>query len=319
MGVPVRYGVVYALSVIGRDVKSAKPVVNIFHVRCGAALAPPAWGSPLAGSNTQTVLTTFRTDYIANILPLMSVNLAVNEYKLQSIDGWTTGGPTNPVAGATNATPIVITTAAPHGLTTGSVVIIAGCTGNTAANGTWTITRLSSMSFSLNASGGNGAYAGGGTWAKVAGDPRLVHTDQDSYVPVTADLGTVAGEALPLIATMSVRKLNTRVGRNWRGRLSMSPLPEAGYNDGHASNAQHALNVTGWNNQVTSLNFANKTPPAANQDYMIYMQFSHAIAVVTTTPFTSETPYSVPLTDMVPRQNNGGLTRRKPKLTAPIS
>lgn len=67
------------------------------------------------------------------------------------------------VSGATNATPIVITTSAAHNLITGSVVTVAAVGGNTAANGVFVITVLSSTTFSLNGSVGNGAYTTGGT------------------------------------------------------------------------------------------------------------------------------------------------------------
>ncbi len=70
---------------------------------------------------------------------------------------------TGVVTGATNATPIVITSAN-HGLTTGQRVTVASVGGNTAANGTWTITRVDADTFSLDTSVGNGAYTTGGTW-----------------------------------------------------------------------------------------------------------------------------------------------------------
>jgi len=66
------------------------------------------------------------------------------------------------VTGATNATPVVITIAA-HGYITGDQTTIAGVAGNTAANGSWTITVLTANTFSLNGSVGNGAYTSGGT------------------------------------------------------------------------------------------------------------------------------------------------------------
>lgn len=69
------------------------------------------------------------------------------------------------VTGATNATPIVITTAA-HGFSTGDVVTIASVGGNTNANGTFRVTVLSSTTFSLDGSAGNAAYTSGGTVAK---------------------------------------------------------------------------------------------------------------------------------------------------------
>lgn len=67
------------------------------------------------------------------------------------------------ITGATNASPIVITSAS-HGLSTGVVLTISGVGGNTAANGTFVITKVDANTFSLNSSTGNGAYTSGGTW-----------------------------------------------------------------------------------------------------------------------------------------------------------
>jgi hypothetical protein len=72
------------------------------------------------------------------------------------------------VTGATNATPIVITTSATHGLATDNIVTITGVLGNTAANGTFTITVVSGTTFSLNSSVGNGAYTSAGAVATFA-------------------------------------------------------------------------------------------------------------------------------------------------------
>jgi hypothetical protein len=67
------------------------------------------------------------------------------------------------ITGATNASPIVIASVG-HNLQTGMKVTISGVVGNTAANGTWTITVIDPNTFSLNGSAGNGAYTSGGTW-----------------------------------------------------------------------------------------------------------------------------------------------------------
>lgn len=72
----------------------------------------------------------------------------------------TTGGVA--ILNATNASPIQITTASPHGLSTGNQVPIGQVTGNTAANGIWTVTVTSETTFTLNGSSGSGAYTGGG-------------------------------------------------------------------------------------------------------------------------------------------------------------
>lgn len=67
------------------------------------------------------------------------------------------------ITAASNAGPIVITTSAAHNLATNQFVRVAGVTGNTAANDNWQITVLTSTTFSLNGSTGNGAYVSGGT------------------------------------------------------------------------------------------------------------------------------------------------------------
>lgn len=67
------------------------------------------------------------------------------------------------VTGATNASPIVVTSAS-HGLATGDRVTITGVLGNTNANGTFIVTRVSADTFSLDGSSGSGAYTSGGVW-----------------------------------------------------------------------------------------------------------------------------------------------------------
>lgn len=66
------------------------------------------------------------------------------------------------VTGASNATPIVITTSADHPYNTGDTVIVNAVGGNTAANGEFTVTKLTDTTFSLDDSVGNGAYTSGG-------------------------------------------------------------------------------------------------------------------------------------------------------------
>lgn len=64
------------------------------------------------------------------------------------------------VTGATNATPIVITVAANSGLKSGDRLAIAGVTGNTAANGEWTLAAVTATTFQLLGSVGNGTFGG---------------------------------------------------------------------------------------------------------------------------------------------------------------
>lgn len=74
--------------------------------------------------------------------------------------------PSGTITDATNATPIVITSAA-HGLANGDIVAIRNVGGNTAANGVFIVANKTTDTFELSASVGSGAYTSGGTWRKM--------------------------------------------------------------------------------------------------------------------------------------------------------
>ena len=76
---------------------------------------------------------------------------------------YTAQGSTGTITDATNASPIVITSAN-HGLVTGTTIKITGVGGNTSANDTWLVTRIDNDAFSLDDSHGTATYNGGGTW-----------------------------------------------------------------------------------------------------------------------------------------------------------
>jgi len=65
------------------------------------------------------------------------------------------------ITGATNANPIVVTSAG-HGFSNGDKVTISGVLGNTAANGTHTVAGKTADTFQLSGVAGNGAYVSGG-------------------------------------------------------------------------------------------------------------------------------------------------------------
>lgn len=90
---------------------------------------------------------------------------------------------TKTITGATNASPIVITSVA-HGLANDDTVKIIGVLGNYAANGTWTVKNKTNDTFELYQSTGSGAYASGGTIYKGAGqiDYTSVPTTTDTRV-----------------------------------------------------------------------------------------------------------------------------------------
>lgn len=104
--------------------------------------------------------------------PISIGNAVVNNVATGVADGF--DGSTFEVIGATNTTPITITTNLSHGYSTGNIVSITGVLGNTAANGVWIITNTGSTTFTLDQSVGNGNYISGGfiysmVWPSSAG------------------------------------------------------------------------------------------------------------------------------------------------------
>lgn len=67
------------------------------------------------------------------------------------------------VTAASNTSPIQVATSTPHGLTTGNSVTINGAGGNTAVNGSWSVTVVDTTNFTCNGSTGNGVWTTGGT------------------------------------------------------------------------------------------------------------------------------------------------------------
>lgn len=97
--------------------------------------------------------------------------------------------------GASNAVPIVITQTA-HGYQTGMRVTITGVTGNTAANGTFTITRVDADTYQLDGSTGNGAYVAGGA-VNVSGLYNF-------SIACTAANGFASGNTYSLVTSYTV-------------------------------------------------------------------------------------------------------------------
>lgn len=128
------------------------------------------------------------------------------------------------VAGASNATPIVITESAPHGLITGSIVTITGVGGNTNANGTKRINVLSATTYELVGTAGNGAYTGGGS---VASEPGIFTGTGTSVITVT---GTPVDDMLIQVETLTggtigatgiVIRVSFDAGRNFGAPLQL--------------------------------------------------------------------------------------------------
>jgi hypothetical protein len=100
------------------------------------------------------------------------------------------------VVSASQNTPIVIVTDAPHNIYTGDRVSVSGVVGNTAANGHFNATRIDEISFSLDNSAGVASYVSGGT-VKQAGVYGL-------QLMVEASSGFEAGKTYVAVITYQI-------------------------------------------------------------------------------------------------------------------
>lgn len=90
------------------------------------------------------------------------------------------------VSGASNASPIVLTVASGHGIVANDSIVVSGIIGNTAANGTWTVSSVGSTTITLKNSVGNGAYSSGGTAFKA--NIGIQRMEKDGVTPNTVYL-----------------------------------------------------------------------------------------------------------------------------------
>lgn len=126
------------------------------------------------------------------------------------------------VTGATNATPIVITTASPHGLYDGAIGTVSGVGGNTAANGVFSFTYVSDTELELDNSAGNGAYTSGGTL--ISGTATVTAFGTDNLT-----IGYGAGEDLTTWALLGSQILLGRdAGKGHSGGSVIAAGIEAG-------------------------------------------------------------------------------------------
>ena len=98
----------------------------------------------------------------------MSKHPVNNTYQIQLVGRTCNSNNTN-ISGATNASPIVVTYNS-HNLQNGDLVEITGVGGNTATNGVFTISGVTTNTFILNGSTGNGAYTSGGACQKISSE-----------------------------------------------------------------------------------------------------------------------------------------------------
>jgi len=316
MASTVRFGVPYKVTVRANDLGSGKPITNALYYRVvQSQAAPPAYGALVAGGGSLlTFLADFRTAW-GGIRALLNANYSTVDYTVAAIVGKRYASPSAAIANLVSSLTAIVHTGVPHGRTTGQLVNIYGVTTPAAVNGTWSITVLSTTSFSLDGSAPFATWSGNGYWQRATGTQELLYEDTNSIV--FTDVGGVAGDALPLFVSASIRRIGSKTGRNFRSRLSLSPMSESDSLDGGwiaGTRTAWAAALTAFLNAVTS---SGSTDPL--QDIMDDAIVSPTLAIGLATPFTGADSWTDLVTSYALQRNSGSIVRRKPRLTVAIN
>jgi len=118
-----------------------------------------AVGDWLIGNSNDVILSAFHDEVTGDIENDVEPYLSLCDYTPHTITDVTDD----------TVSPIVVTSVA-HGLATSDVITIVNVGGNGAAKGTFTVTRLTADTFSLQGSTGDGDYTGGGEWYECIAD-----------------------------------------------------------------------------------------------------------------------------------------------------
>lgn len=323
-----RYKVPYQVVIRGRDLGSGKAVSNILYFRTGTVVTPPlAYHEQIPGSDLEAFLGDVQTAWQTNFCGFLNHNYTVLEYVLQAIKGKQYNTPMNNIIAMTKViaggqTTFTVTTADPHGFVVGEAVYVSGMLSWFAAQGVMTVESVTSTSFTYTVDSVVLGSWGGDGFVQAIGDQfSPIFEDKVTITAGGSDVGAIAGDALPLFCSASVRKLNTGAGRHFRGRLSMSPMSESDSVDGGFTSGRitaiNALLAT-W----VAINFRNGSGDgsgATGAGAMRQMMLSQVLMYQQASPFTSSDAFMMPITSMTIQRNCGSITRRKPKLTAIIT
>ena len=313
----IRYRVPYQLAVKAHDVASGKTVSNILYYRSGIqGAAPPAYGEPIAGASSgATLLAAVKARFEANIVPLLNANYELDEYQMAAMAGKRYSTPLNPILALVSSLNAIIVTAGPHGLATGAFVNVVGVTIPADVNGIWPITTIDPTSFSLDGTVPFVLWSGDGAYQLPGASSELLLADM--VTATSAAVGGVVGEALPLYVTASVRRLNGGIGRNFRSRLSFSPMSE----DDNLDGGWEVATKTAWAAALSTM-FATGVDNGgsdAGSKLSAGAVVSKRIAMGLPTPFVQSASWCQDITGWSLQRNAGSLTRRKPRLTAVIA
>jgi len=317
VGVPIRYKVPYRITVRAVDLGSGKAISNSWYYKTEPqTVAPPAYGGIIAGSgDTNTLLTNF-VALFGPIRALLNHNYQTVDYTASALTGKRYSTAPQPIAGLTvNALSVSIINSVPHGLINGSVVNVYGVSAPTGVNGVWAVQVDNPTTFTIPATVTPAPWTGDGYWQRATGEKEFILSDTTTDTSVGA--GSVLGDALPLFATASVRRLNSGFGRNFRSRVSLGPMSESDSLDGTWVAGTKAAWITALAGFFVGNLSNGGTDPGSSS--MFDIAVSQKIAMGLATPFTQSDTWTAELTGYRLQPNAGSLVRRKPRLTAPIA
>lgn len=298
----------YEVLLLARDAKSGKRVSNTLYY---ANPTGGAYASPVTGTSEATFLAAVIARWTTFVIPVLSINYTMVSARARVIMGWAFPSSQVLVVGATpSLTFTSITTGGPHFFLTGDAVSITGTAGVPGLNNYFSpITVTSPTTFTIPVAL-PGSLSTFGLVQEVEGEPEF--TFEDNLEITNTSVGGIAGEAIPLYCAASVRRLNTGIGRNWRSRISLSPLGELQNENGKFSTTAFAAFETG----VDSLNNGESDGVIAA---MLPVVVSKTLALQEPSPFTSSDDWIRYTTDFAARRNLGSLVARKPSLTGVIA
>lgn len=307
----------YEVRVNAVDLSSGKPLSSLYYLRTGLQVTPViGYGAVVAGSgDTATLLASFKTAYVANILPLLSAQYKSVDYVMRSLLG---SGYSTPYQGITVGigTVTTISTTTPHGLSSADLVSITEVTGTVAGiNGVWPISVTGGNTYTIAYNSTGQVWSGGGKSQQASGALKLIYGSQEVLADST--VGSVSGDALPLFSNASVRRIGSTTGKSFQGRNSLAPIGESQQVDGAFTTSAKTAWATALNTLQGSTFNNGGTDASSGADYLI--NISKKIAFTQVSPFVTATPWTATVNAMLLRPNLGSLIRRKPKLGAPLA
>jgi hypothetical protein len=202
--------VVNALPFVGQNFENNTALAQ----RCRLSLATKSPAGPKAAYEyfaltsfdvllAETPSVTLRGGRITRVLSAASPVTGVVETIVANAAGVVAGVTNLDITNATNATPIQITVASTAGLANGDFVTVRGVLGNTAANGTFTISGLTGTTFTLDGSVGNGAYSASGqlNGGDLGEVDRVI---QENVVPDSVTASTFSATAFNVAIVASI-------------------------------------------------------------------------------------------------------------------